>query len=469
MNGYRKTCLNLVCGPPAATGRWLFATFSKCGRFNVKSDRQKISNRTIVYTGPVASTKIRPNHMYPEISLSVCIWRRYESKRSIAVLSLSLGIMGFLCGCTSPIARPSGEAESSVATSGHVHGGQQPVAGSTIQLYTVGISGDGSPATPLLTSTVLTNSAGEFTITGLYSCSGATLVYITATGGNPGLASGNNPNLALMTALGPCSGLTSGTFISINELTTVAATQALAPYMSSATNIGSGSNDAPDLAAAFILASQFVNTTSGLAPGSSVPTGTTVPVSEIDTLGDIVSTCVNSTGGLAGSGTSCGNLFSLTTPLYGSAPTNTIDALLNIADDPSLNTPALFALTPAQSPFQPVLSSLPSDFSVRLIPVGGSIALTVSPSGLVFPLTAAGFTAQPLTVTITNTGSSTVALNGFSIRGVNASDYSDSVHTCGGPFFTAGSSCTITVSFTPSNTGSRTAALVIYSTAPSSP
>jgi hypothetical protein len=105
--------------------------------------------------------------------------------------------------------------------SGSVHGGQQPVVGATIQLYTVGTTADGSAATPLLTSTVTSDSTGSFTITGLYSCTGATQVYIVATGGNPGLST-TNPNIALMAALGSCSALTPSTFININELTTVA-------------------------------------------------------------------------------------------------------------------------------------------------------------------------------------------------------------------------------------------------------
>jgi hypothetical protein len=44
--------------------------------------------------------------------------------------------------------------------SGAVHGGQQPVTGSTIQLYAVGTTGDGSAATPLL-SGLFTTSDGS--------------------------------------------------------------------------------------------------------------------------------------------------------------------------------------------------------------------------------------------------------------------------------------------------------------------
>jgi trimeric autotransporter adhesin len=205
---------------------------------------------------------------------------------------------------------------------GKVHGGQQPVSGSTIQLYAVGTTGDGSPATPLLTQAVTTDSNGDFNITGDYSCpSSASLVYLVATGGNPGLAAGtNNAALAMMAALGPCGSLTSSTVIMVNELTTVAAVWPLAPFMSSYSSIGSGTTDAAALAAAFTLAADYANISTGTIPGLNVPAGTTVPVAQINTLADILSTCVNSTGGVAGDGSTCGTLLSAATPTGGTAP-----------------------------------------------------------------------------------------------------------------------------------------------------
>ncbi len=68
------------------------------------------------------------------------------------------------------------------AISGKVFGGQQPIANATIQLYTVGTSGDGVGSSPLLTQTVTTDGNGNFNITGLYSCSSATQVYLTVDG-----------------------------------------------------------------------------------------------------------------------------------------------------------------------------------------------------------------------------------------------------------------------------------------------
>ena len=153
----------------------------------------------------------------------------------IGLLSTALALTG--CGVRQNLGG-AGQPDT-VGVTGRVHGGQQPVSGAMVQLYAVGTTGDGSAAIPLLTSVVTTDTNGGFGLTGLYSCAGATQVYLTATGGNPGL-SGVNPNLAMMTALGPCSGLTSGTFIAVNELTTVAAVSALAPYMTAVNAVGSG-------------------------------------------------------------------------------------------------------------------------------------------------------------------------------------------------------------------------------------
>jgi len=153
--------------------------------------------------------------------------------RQNAIVSAMLAVAGLLSGCAFG-GGPGSQSASAVPAalthiSGSVFGGQQPVSGATIQLYSVGTLGAGSPSTPLIASTVTTNGSGQFNITGTYSCTSATEVYIVALGGNAG--SGTNTTLSLMAALGPCSALTSSTFINMNELTTVAAVYALAPFM----------------------------------------------------------------------------------------------------------------------------------------------------------------------------------------------------------------------------------------------
>jgi trimeric autotransporter adhesin len=387
--------------------------------------------------------------------------------RRAVLLSLCALFALLVAGCSTSSISPAPSPINGSRYSGSVHGGQQPVVGASIQLYTVGTTADGSAATPLLTTTVTSDSTGSFTITGLYSCTSATEVYIVATGGNPGLSTAN-PNIALMAAVGPCSSLTLSTFISINELTTVAAVAALAPYMSSISAIGSSSNDTSSLAAAFKLANEFVNTTTGSAPGTGIPAGSTDPVAELNTLADIVSACINSTGGTAGDGSLCGQFFSLTTVSPNAAPTDTITALINLANDPTQNTSALFALTPPTPPFQPTLTSAPSSFLIQLIPPTGSSTLQVTPSSISFPDTSVGSSSQPSTVTLQNTGSTSISLNSLSLSGTNSSDFSIVNPTCG-TSLNGGNSCSAKIVAKPSATGSRTASFVVTSSASSSP
>jgi cardiolipin synthase len=260
-------------------------------------------------------------------------------------------------------------------------GGQQPVTGATVKLYKVAApssgNGDGAASTSMLTGSgsVPTDSNGNFTITGDYTCGSATEVFLVVTGGNPG--SGANTNLTLMAALGSCSSLSSSTTVVVNELTTVAAVAALHLFMSGPTSIGSSKYDASALQADFTLATELVNNASGTSPGTSIPSGYSAPSTLINTLGNILAACINSTGGTAGDTTSCGKLFTYATPPSGTAPTDTVTALLNVLNHPTLNTSALFGLINTSASFQPALSSAPSAYAVALTPPAATITHTL--------------------------------------------------------------------------------------------
>ena len=269
-----------------------------------------------------------------------------------------------------------------VALHGMVHGGQQPVNQSSILLYAAGSGGDQTAATSKLTSPVLTNPDGTFSITLDYTCpSSTTQMYLVAKGGNPGLTPStvNNANLTMMTALGNCGALNSGTSISVNELTTVAAVVALQPYMGSYSAVASGSGDAVAMANAFKLAGQLVDSATGITPGN-VPAGYTVPVAELNTLADVIANCVNSSGGAAGSNTPCGTLFTDTTPSGGTAATDTIGALLLVLNNPNQNVTTIFGLANATEPFQPLMTAAPADWTVPLLPTGAVRILFVGDS-----------------------------------------------------------------------------------------
>jgi hypothetical protein len=279
-------------------------------------------------------------------------------------------LLSILIGFLTPLLVGCGAASRTTATAvpagiaGAVHGGQQPVAGATIQLYAVGSGGSGSPATALIATKVLTDNGGGFNITGDYTCpSASSLVYIVATGGQPA-ANVANPQLALMAALGACGSLTATTDIQINELTTVAAVYQFAPFMTSYAAIGSSTSDAPVLLNAFSLASQLVNTSTGTMPGLNVPAAITVPVAQVDTIANLLASCINSPGGRSGDGSICGNFFLWATPAGGTAPSDAIGALLNLANNPAINTGMLYSLISANAPFQPTDSTQPADFSI---------------------------------------------------------------------------------------------------------
>jgi hypothetical protein len=271
-----------------------------------------------------------------------------------------------------------------VALSGKVHGGNQPVSGSVIQLYAAGSGGDGTSASALISATVKTLSDGSFSISHDYTCpmTGSPQVYLVAVGGNPGLSPNttNNPNLTMMTALGPCSSLSSSSFIYVNELTTVAAVFALSNYMTSYSAVGSSGSDSAAMANAFALADEFVNPSTGTAPGATLPNGYSDPTNELNTLADILAACVNSAGGTAGQANACGMLFTDTTPSPGSAPTDTIGAALAMAKNPNQNVASTYGLITADTVFQPTLSAAPADWTVPLLPTNVNRILFVGDS-----------------------------------------------------------------------------------------
>jgi streptogramin lyase len=302
-----------------------------------------------------------------------------------------------LAGCGS-----GGSASAPVTThsiTGSVRGGQQPVSGSTIQLYEVGSTGYISGlAKPILTAPVSTASNGTFSITSLYSCDTGSQVYITASGGNPGL-SGNNPNLTLMAALGSCSQLlanAASTFIAMDEVTTVAGAYALAQFSGNssfgttlaskpgvsggsapADNFTSSSSNALGVTNAMAIAQVLASTSTGTSPGITSST-ISIPSATVNAIADILAACVNSLGLADPSNTSCETLFgevnvpSGNNPATGqpyAAPADTLQAALYMAMNPAISTAnsnALFGLITGQSPFATSLTAAPADWSLSL-------------------------------------------------------------------------------------------------------
>lgn len=260
---------------------------------------------------------------------------------------------------------------SQVKLEGFVHGGQQPISGATVQLYTTGTAGDQSPAIPMIFGPHIppvTDTFGAFSITGLYSCNSITdEVYLIASGGNPAPAM-NNPQIVLMTALGPCGNLTSATHIIINEVTTIGSIYPITPFMSSYLNVGAAPANQLTLANDFIQINKFIDTDGGQSPGPALPGGFTAPINNLNALANSMAACVNSPGGVSGDGSPCGNFFLFAKPAAGSAPTNTADAILDIANNPTQNVGSIYLLPTASPVFQPTLSVAPPDWTLKILP-----------------------------------------------------------------------------------------------------
>jgi streptogramin lyase len=292
----------------------------------------------------------------------------------------------FLSGCG--MGTTGGGTVSSAALTGHVIGGNQPVVGATIQLYAATGNTYGAPSDPRITSTVTSIDGGEFTITGTYTCpSPNAQMYLVASGGNPGLPGDvDNTALKLMAALGSCVNLTPTTNLVVNEVTTVAAVWALAPFMTAYDHVGATTTNAIGLSNAFGMAANLANSGSGQSPGSA-PAGSTIPTAELNTLANVLASCVNTSGGTANDGSACGNLFEFATPPSGTVPTsrshaapssptppsNTVDAALDIALNPGNNVAAINGLADPAGPFQPTLGAAPNDWTVAVkFPVANS-------------------------------------------------------------------------------------------------
>ena len=319
--------------------------------------------------------------------------------------------------------------------SGTVHGGPNAVTHATVTLYATTTEsspssgnnfGYGEAGTVLGTTT--TDANGNFQLTGdAKNCPAGQQAYIVSAGGYTGTQSAPNTASLLMAALGPCgSGVSDSTFVVINEPTTIAAAYTIGQFMSvsgTTVNISAPANNnaatgactlvtgtentgtcaAAGLAHAFLNAANLVNTTTGAA-NSTITTGSTitatVPQQLINTLANSVEACVNSNGDTTTPTAPCAVLMNNALPLSGgmtpaplfpslSTPTNTLQALLDLAQYPSeatnstgtgapvsnssstdvipaAATTALFNIANSNAFYAPALTAAPLDFTIAI-------------------------------------------------------------------------------------------------------
>jgi hypothetical protein len=291
---------------------------------------------------------------------------------------------------------------SGPALNGSVWAGNLPVSGAQVALYAAGSSGYGSASTlvspPGQSPYAVTDGKGNFTIPLGYACPQPTSpMYLVAFGGKPG-GGAPNPSLAMMTALGPCRTLSSSP-VAINEVTTVGSAWAVSRFaanplttgLNSYQNLGASSGNSAGLANAFATVNSLVNIATGEAQVEVVAKNAEVPYAEINSLADILNACTVTSGGQAGDGSVCGDLFTYANPyrnfetqtLYTGIPTDTLEAAFEMAQNPdfsgagpstvvaNIDGKDLFAYATPAAPFQPVLATLPYDFSLSVNYTGG--------------------------------------------------------------------------------------------------
>jgi hypothetical protein len=228
-----------------------------------------------------------------------------------------------------------------------------------------------------------------------------------------------NPAIANLAVLGNCPTTgnfsTTGTgsdvisYVFMNEVSSAAAAYAFSGFGSGPFNIGTASSamaqtalqNAANNAAQLYSIQGYYNSTvyagEGHIANPVTPSGGTVAQTTLDTLGNIIASCVDSANtansslnpGASGASAACDTLFTYATSNgipYGYSGTGTIatdtaTALFNIAHNPAGNANTnsnyvtrLFALQGAETtPFAPNLTAPPTDYTVAIsFPVAGS-------------------------------------------------------------------------------------------------
>jgi putative Ig domain-containing protein/centrosomal CEP192-like protein len=96
-------------------------------------------------------------------------------------------------------------------------------------------------------------------------------------------------------------------------------------------------------------------------------------------------------------------------------------------------------------------------------------AVALSPASLAYASRDTGTTSPAQSVTVSNSGSASLFFNSAAIGGLDALDFTVVGDLCSGVTLAPGASCTMSVTFSPTAAGTRTAALTFTDNAPNSP
>ena len=196
----------------------------------------------------------------------------------------------------------------------------------------------------------------------------------------------------------------------INEVSTVAAAYAMAGFATDATHVSNSGTALAQtgIANAFANAANLETLSTGVALSTTPAGNGTVPQTEINTLGNILASCVNTNG--EGS-TACTTLF--TNALAGGT-TGTLPAAINIAHNPATNVASLYALAGGTPPFASALTAVPNDWTVALNFTGGfnnPTGIAIDSSGDAWVVSTATVSTKSL-ASVVELSSSGVVLSG---------------------------------------------------------
>jgi predicted short-subunit dehydrogenase-like oxidoreductase (DUF2520 family) len=170
-------------------------------------------------------------------------------------------------------------------------------------------------------------------------------------------------------------------------------------------------------------------------------------------------TVVDSSPGSSGTPTGTVTLTDTTTnTVLGVAALGVVNGL-DIATFSAYSLPAgLNSLTAVYSGDTNFLASSSATTRPVTITVTAAPIVSLDPMAVTFPGQDVNTTSAPMTVALMNQGDASLALANIQITGTNSSDFNMVSNTCGRSL-AVGSSCTVNVTFSPQDTGTRTASL----------
>ncbi|MEO6923816.1 MAG: NHL repeat-containing protein, partial [Bryocella sp.] len=266
-----------------------------------------------------------------------------------------------LTGCgsdSSTFTAPPPTPPTSQSFTGVVTAGGSAAAGVSVRLYAASTSGYATAATALLSAATTTDSTGNFTVSGQYTCPAAsTQLYLLAHGTSTHSAT------VLLTALGSCGSIVSGQTFTVNEVTTAAFVWSLVPFMASATSVGTSSANAAGLANAFLTAQLLADSATGKSPATATASTVTIESAKVYSLANALAPCASTAV--------CTALFTAATS-GGIVPTDTAAAALAVVKHPAANVAAVYQSGATTSPFAG-LSAAPADWTMTIASTGGGM------------------------------------------------------------------------------------------------